>query len=116
MALLQTNNRWTLVTANPEIMKAKEGKVKISSEVLSQEINGETVLMDLASEQYFGLDAVGTRVWQLLKEGRSRQQLAMLLLDEFAVEQEQLEADITVFLEKLSAAGLITMEAEEDFS
>jgi hypothetical protein len=43
--------------------------IKISKEVLSQELAGETVLLDMASEGYFGLDAVGTRVWQLLQSG-----------------------------------------------
>jgi hypothetical protein len=43
-----------------------ECKVKVSDEVLAQEVNEETVLLDLKSECYFGLDPVGTRCWQLL--------------------------------------------------
>ena len=39
----------------------------ISEEVLSQEVNGETVLLDLEGEAYFGLNEVGTRIWQLLQ-------------------------------------------------
>ena len=48
---------------------------RISPEVLHQEINGETVLLDLDSESYFGLDAVATRVWQLISEGKNRTQI-----------------------------------------
>ena len=43
-------------------------KITISPEVMSQEVSGETVLLDLQSESYFGLDEVGTRIWQLLQE------------------------------------------------
>ena len=47
--------------------------IRISDNVLSQEVAGETVLLDLASESYFGLDEVGTRVWQMLKQGMGRE-------------------------------------------
>ena len=40
----------------------------ISDEVLSQEVNGETELLDLESESYFGLNQVGTGIWQLLQD------------------------------------------------
>ena len=88
--------------------------MKISKEVLSQEIKGETVLLDLASERYFGLDAVGTRLWQLLNERYSRDQLITVMLEEFEVEREQLEADIDALLEELISAGLISEERSED--
>jgi hypothetical protein len=48
-----------------------ERKIKISPDVLFQEVSGETVLLDLESEHYFGLDAVGTRIWGLIGEGVS---------------------------------------------
>ncbi|MBT6125779.1 MAG: PqqD family protein, partial [Halieaceae bacterium] len=40
--------------------------VTLSPDVISQEVSGETVLLDLNSEHYFGLDEVGTRIWQLI--------------------------------------------------
>ena len=40
--------------------------IALSPQVISQEVAGETVLLDLESECYFGLDAVGTRIWQLI--------------------------------------------------
>ena len=43
----------------------------VSKDVLFQEVAGETVLLDLNSESYFGLDEVGTRIWTLLNEGRT---------------------------------------------
>ncbi len=75
--------------------------------MLFQEVSGETVLLDLESEQYFGLDEVGTRVWQLLNAGRDLEGIVDTLLAEYEVEPEQLRADVTSLLESLVEAGLI---------
>jgi len=79
----------------------------VSKDVLFQEVSGETVLLDLAGEQYFGLDEVGTRIWALLNEGRSVGEMVETLLGEYAVGREQLEADVRELLGALMDAGLI---------
>ena len=84
-------------------------KITISNEVLAQELAGETVLLDLASESFFGLDEVSTRVWQLLRSGNGQAQLVETLLDEYEVEREVLEKDVGQLLGRLCDAGLITI-------
>jgi len=54
---------------------------RIATEVLSQEVNGETVLLDLTGECYFSLNQVGTRIWQLLKSGQASGKNADSLAD-----------------------------------
>ena len=44
--------------------------IALSRQVISHEVSGETVILDLESECYFGLDAVGTRIWQLIRDGQ----------------------------------------------
>ena len=83
-------------------------KISLSPEVLSQEIDGETVLLDLASEQYFGLDAVGTRVWQLLQEGNDLVAVYEAMLKEYDVDAARLESDLRGIIGKLADAGLIS--------
>lgn len=87
-------------------------KVVPSKDVLTQEVSGEMVLMDLSSEQYFGLDAVGTRVWNLLDQGIAPADLLSILLREYEVEQLQLESDIEELLGQLLEAGLVRVGAE----
>jgi hypothetical protein len=82
-------------------------RIEISEEVLFQEVSGETVLLDLDSEQYFGLDAVGTRVWQLIGAGATAEGVVETLLDEYEVERDRLAADVAELLDKLAEAGLI---------
>ncbi len=86
-------------------------KVTISSEVLSQEVDGETVLLDLESENYFGLDEVATRIWQLLKDGDSLQTVFNTLLGEYDVDEKQLEKDLQEHLAHLVGAGLISLDS-----
>ena len=82
--------------------------IRISEDVLSQEVAGETVLLDLASESYFGLDEVGTRVWAMLREGMDTDAIVDTLLGDYEVGRAQLEVDVAELLDQLEAAGLIT--------
>ena len=85
----------------------------VSEEVLSQEVNGETVLLDLEGESYFGLDEVGTRVWQLLQAKSTVADTLDTLFQEYDVSQEQLESDVGELLEKLVDAGLIGLLSDQ---
>ena len=87
-------------------MKLETQKITISNEALSQEVNGETVILDLQSESYFGLDEVGTRIWQLLQEEKDLQKVFDALLQEYDVGAEQLEQDLIELVNKLIEAGL----------
>lgn len=82
----------------------------ISDEVLSQEVNGETVLLDLQGESYFGLNEVGTRIWQLLKSGQTVAEAMSTLLEEYDVSRQQLETDVSDLLAKLIEAELVSLQ------
>lgn len=78
-----------------------------SPDVLHQELGGETVLLNLANEQYFGLDPIGTRIWQLLVQTRRADAVMAQLLQEFDVGAEQLREDLSRLLDELVEAGLV---------
>ena len=84
--------------------------ITLSPEVISQEVSGETVLLDLESENYFGLDEVGTRIWQLIKETSDLQAIYNTLLQEYEVEEERLQADLEALLGEIAGLGLITLK------
>jgi hypothetical protein len=86
-------------------------RVSIPPDVLVQELAGEAVLLNLKTEQYFGLDAVGVRMWQLLVAEPSIQAAYERLLGEYAAEPEQLRRDLTELLEQLVAHGLVEIIA-----
>ena len=86
--------------------------ITLSTEVISQEVSGETVLLDLESENYFGLDEVGTRIWQLIKESGDLRAIYDTLLAEYEVEEEQLHTDLEALLEEIAGLGLVKMETK----
>ena len=88
-------------------MDLRQKRVTPAPEVLVRELHGESVLLDLASECYFGLDGVGTGMWEALTRGRSIQSAYELLLDTFEVEPEELREDMLGFVSQLQSAGLI---------
>ena len=84
--------------------------ISLSPDVISQEVSGETVLMDLASEHYYGLDEVGTRVWQLIGQTKDLRAIYQTLLQEYEVKEERLLQDLDVLLGQIAGLGLITLE------
>ena len=91
----------------------KNQTYKVPKDVLFQEVGGETVLLDLDSERYFGLDAVGTRVWALINEGMALGEVINTLLEEYEVDRVTLESDVEALLESLREAGLIAPGAAD---
>jgi len=84
--------------------------ITLSPDVISQEVSGETVLLDLESEHYFGLDEVGTRIWQLIKETNDLQAIYQTLLAEYDVSEDRLQRDLEILLGEVAGLGLISLE------
>ncbi|MHB1168983.1 MAG: PqqD family protein [Longimicrobiales bacterium] len=78
--------------------------------VVAAERDGRTVLLDLRTDRYYGLDETGSRFWALLSEGRTTDETAALLAAEYDAPAERLKADATAFALRLAAAGLLEAE------
>lgn len=78
-----------------------------SPQVLCQTVAGEAVLLDLASEQYFGLDEVGARIWELLGQHGDLEQVQQALVAEYNAAPEQIARDLQDLVHKLIDAGLV---------
>jgi hypothetical protein len=81
--------------------------ITIPAEVMARQVSDETVLLHLTSGNYYSLDPVGTRFWQLLTEGKTLPQSRELLLAEYEVAPEQLDADLERLVTELAASGLV---------
>ena len=88
-------------------------KLKLSDDVVFRILGDEAVILNLASGVYFGLDAVGTRMWQLMSEHGSTDKVVETLLDEYEVEEGQLRGDLAKLIEQLSEKGLVNTDAQE---
>lgn len=79
---------------------------------ISSDLAGEVVILNLQSGVYYGLDAIGARIWNLIHEPVALQEILAVLLDEYEVERERCESDLLAMLEQLDAKGLIEISDE----
>ena len=77
--------------------------------VLFQQLQDEAVLLNLDSGQYFGLDPVGTRIWNLLTEGKALQEVVSAIATEYEVDATRCQADLLKLLGDLEEQGLVTV-------
>ena len=85
-------------------------RLRASDDVAARALDGEAVLLDLASGTYFGLNEVGARVWELVEAGTTLGALRRALLDEFEVEERELTTDLARLLADLEQRGLVRRE------
>jgi len=84
-------------------------KVSIPAQVMARQVGTETVLLDLASGTYFGLDPVGARIWELMGEDKTLAQVCDTMQEEFEVTREDIERDVLDLMEQLQAKQLISV-------
>jgi len=78
-----------------------------SEQAIESSVGDETVLLNLENGTYYGLDPVGTRIWALLKEGKTPAEICPLLVAEYEVEPEVIENDLRRFLTDLKEHGIV---------
>jgi hypothetical protein len=96
-------------------MLTLESKVSVPKEVLFHEVADEEVdemvLLDLVHGLYFSLDDVGARMFVLITERGELKAVHQALLEEYAVDSQQLEQDLLALTEQLVANGLLQISA-----
>ena len=91
---------------------SSNARISVSSDTLINILGGESVLLCLKSQQYFGLDEVGTRMWNVLTTSSSVEAAYETLLEEYEVEPEALREDLHDLLGKLVEQGLLEIQSE----
>ena len=85
-------------------------KVRVPDTVLFRELEGESVLLNLKTESYLGLDEIGTRMWALFTTRPSVQAAYEALLTEYDVSPEVLRKDVEALLEQMIEHGLVELK------
>ena len=81
--------------------------LNIPAHVLSTKVDQEAVLLDTQTNQYYALDEVGARFWNLLSEGKTLRDIHQTLLDEYQVSPAELEQDLLELLTDLLENNLV---------
>jgi coenzyme PQQ synthesis protein D (PqqD) len=80
---------------------------RLSPDVVFRDLEGEAVILDLTSGRYFGLNAVGTRIWMLLEAGTPIEQIVRTVAEEYAADAAQIDRDVKALVEDLLSRRLI---------
>ena len=86
---------------------AFSSRVIVDPEVLSRVVGNETVILNLKTEQYLGLNDTGTRIWTALAEAKTIQEAYGAMLEEFDVGGDELKADMRALIDALVEQRLI---------
>lgn len=81
-------------------------RVVATKDQIFSDLGGEIVILNVASGVYHGLDEVGARVWHLIQQPRTVDEIRDAILDEYEVVPEQCERDVMTLLQQLVQAGL----------
>jgi hypothetical protein len=73
--------------------------------------DAEAVLLHLDTKRYYTLNDTGTRIWELLPQGRSAQKIAKALQDDYAVTDEEALPMVLAFMDELQQEGLVQSSA-----
>jgi coenzyme PQQ synthesis protein D (PqqD) len=86
--------------------------VTAADQQVFSDVAGETVILNLVLGKYYGLDRVGSSIWNLLQKPRRVSEIRDALIVEYAVEPDRCEHDLLNLLEALAANELITIRDE----
>jgi hypothetical protein len=84
---------------------------KHSPDVVFRDLDGEAVILDLASGTYFGLNAVGTRVWRMIEDGRAAAEVVETIAAEYDADRATIARDVNRLLDELRVRNLIVESA-----
>jgi hypothetical protein len=88
-------------------MATLETTIHIPDDVYFRDLDGEAIILNTESGKYYGLDEVGTRMWNLLAEHGQVGPAYRTLLGEYDVTEERLEQDLLDLVDELASHGLV---------
>lgn len=81
-----------------------------ASSAISTDLEGEAVILDTDASEYYGLNEVGTRIWTLLEEPKTFEELVSALLEEYDVDRDQCEEDVSKLLRQMMEKDLLNVQ------
>jgi hypothetical protein len=85
--------------------------VTAAKDQVSSDLAGETILLSMQTAMYYGLDEVGSRIWELVRAPIRVSEIRDTIAREYEVDVDRCEADVLGFLSELATKGLIEVSA-----
>ena len=92
----------TAISQHTTIVQAKEQ--------LCSDLQGEVVILNFKNGEYYGLNAVGARIWNLIRQPKSVNEILNVLLQEYEAAPFHCQNDLMALLQELAAEELIEIQ------
>jgi hypothetical protein len=89
---------------------SRSSRVVVADDVVSCDLDGEAAILDVKEGIYYGLNPVGARIWNLVQEPTTVDEILKVLLEEYDVELEECRRDVYELIEELSDNGLVNVD------
>lgn len=86
-----------------------EAVVAVPKSVMARRVGDEVIVLDLKGGEYYGLPAVGARIWELLLDGKSLVHVADAIAREYDVDRAIAEDDVIRLVIELRDKGLLVL-------
>ncbi|MEG0307049.1 MAG: lasso peptide biosynthesis PqqD family chaperone [Clostridium sp.] len=86
-----------------------EATIARNLEIDATDLDGEVVMMNMEKGEYFMMNEVGSRIWEIIEEPRTVTSVINILLSEFEVEEKDCKETVIEFLTNLKGAELISV-------
>ncbi len=90
-----------------------DSRMRVTKDQFSADIGGEFVVLSLATEMYYSMAGVASRIWELVQGGASFGEIETTLLSEYEVEPGRCRRDLQRFLNSLAARGIIEVAGSD---
>lgn len=84
-----------------------DSTIAAAEDQVSCDLEGESAILSLSNGVYYGLDPLGARIWELIQEPRTVNEVRDVILSEYEVERDRCERDLLELLRQLNDQGLI---------
>jgi hypothetical protein len=95
----------------PSAVLSGGSRIVLSKDQVSCDLAGEAAIVNLKNGVYYGLDPVGARIWNLMREPLTFAQILDSLLHDYAIDRLTLESDLRLFVNQLAEQGLVEIRA-----
>jgi len=89
-----------------------KSKICAVKDQVSSNLGDETVILHVKTGSYYGLNEIGTRIWNLIQEPQAFGTVRDIILSEYNVSQPQLESDLKSLFNDLLKKGLVEIKDE----
>lgn len=97
---------------NSSELQSWDSKISAVTDQVSSVLNGEAVILHIKTGSYYGLNEIGTRIWNLIEKPQKMSTIRDTILNEYDVEKQQLDADLQVLFNDLFQKGLVEISHE----